>query len=145
MGLFFSSGPAMVQQTRVTYRRRHCYNTKSNKIQVVKTPGGKLTVHYRTKSAKGPRCGDCGIVLPGIAHLRPKEYSRIPRRQKSVSRAYGGRRCGGCVRQRILRAFLVEENREAKTNALAAAAAERREKAKQAKNAPKVTGKKARK
>merc|ERR1712110_809991 len=122
-------GPAMVQQTRVTWGRRHCYNTKSNKIKVVKTPGGKLTVHYRTKSAKGPRCGDCGIVLPGIAHLRPKEYSRIPKSEKSVSRAYGGSRCGGCVRQRILRAFLVEEQREAKTNALAAAAAERREKA----------------
>merc|ERR1719355_395975 len=129
----------MVQQTRVTYRRRHCYNTKSNKIKVVKTPGGKLTVHYRTKSAKGPRCG---VVLPGIAPLRPKEYSRIPKCQKSVSRAYGGSRCGGCVRQRILRAFLVEEQREAKTNALAAAAAERREKAKQAKTAPKASGKK---
>merc|ERR1712125_138222 len=119
------------------------YNTKSNKIKVVKTPGGKLTVHYRTKSAKGPRCGDCGIVLPGIAPLRPKEYSRIPKCQKSVSRAYGGSRCGGCVRQRILRAFLVEEQREAKTNALAAAAAERREKATQAKPtaAPKGKGK----
>merc|ERR1712063_214328 len=144
MGLFFAC-PTMVQQLRVTYRRRHCYNTKSNKIKLVKTPGGKLTVHYRTKSAKGPRCGDCGIVLPGIAHLRPKEYSRIPKSQKSVSRAYGGSRCGTCVRQRILRALLVEEQREAKTNALAAAAAERREKAKQAKVAPKATGKKARK
>merc|ERR1712058_85664 len=106
---------------------------------------GKLTVQYRTKSAKGPSCGDCGISLPGIAHLRPKQYTRVPKCQKSVSRAYGGSRCGGCVRQRILRAFLVEEQREAKTNALAAAAAERREKAKQAKNASKVTGKKARK
>ena len=29
----------MVKNTRVTYRRRHCYNTKSNKIRKVKTPG----------------------------------------------------------------------------------------------------------
>merc|ERR1712063_229046 len=132
MGLFFAC-PTMVQQLRVTYRRRHCYNTKSNKIKLVKTPGGKLTVHYRTKSAKGPRCGDCGIVLPGIAHLRPKEYSRIPKSQKSVSRAYGGSRCGTCVRQRILRAFLVEEQREAKTNALVAAREEAKQKEQQAK------------
>ena len=29
----------MVKNTRVTYRRRHCYNTKSNSIRKVKTPG----------------------------------------------------------------------------------------------------------
>merc|ERR1712216_395822 len=87
---------------RVTYRRRCSYNTKSNKTKVVKTPGGKLTVHYRTKNASGPKCGDCGTVLPGIPHLRPKEYSRLSKNQKTVSRAYGGSRCGGCVRERFV-------------------------------------------
>merc|ERR1711879_441278 len=106
------------------------YNTKSNKTKVVKTPGGKLTVHYRTKNASGPKCGDCGTVLPGIPHLRPKEYSRLSKNQKTVSRA-----CGGCVRERILRAFLVEEQREAKNSALAAA----REEAKQQAKATKPT------
>merc|ERR1711941_265327 len=108
------------------------YNTKSNKTKVVKTPGGKLTVHYRTKNASGPKCGDCGTVLPGIPHLRPKEYSRLSKNQKTVSRAYGGSRCGGCVRERILRAFLVEEQREAKTSALQAARAEAKQKQQQA-------------
>merc|ERR1712039_965394 len=121
MGLFFVA-IAMVQ--RVTYRRRHCYNTKA---------------------AKGPSCGDCGISLPGIAHLRPKQYQRIPKNQKTVSRAYGGSRCGGCVRQRILRAFLVEEQREAKTSALQAARAEAKQKQQQAQKGGKTTGKKARK
>merc|ERR1711934_945655 len=131
MGPFFPCSLTMVQ--RVTYRRRHCYNTASNKTKIVKTPGGKLTVQYRTKSAKGPSCGDCGVSLPGIAHLRPKQYTRIPKCQKTVARAYGGSRCGGCVRQRILRAFLVEEQREAKTSALQAA----REEAKQKQQAQK--------
>lgn len=36
---------------------------------------------------------------------------RISRRQKSVTRAYGGSRCAGCVRNRIVRAFLVEEQK----------------------------------
>eukprot|EP00339_Tiarina_fusa_P029255 CAMPEP_0117028440 /NCGR_PEP_ID=MMETSP0472-20121206/20675_1 /TAXON_ID=693140 ORGANISM="Tiarina fusus, Strain LIS" /NCGR_SAMPLE_ID=MMETSP0472 /ASSEMBLY_ACC=CAM_ASM_000603 /LENGTH=138 /DNA_ID=CAMNT_0004735921 /DNA_START=23 /DNA_END=443 /DNA_ORIENTATION=- len=40
----------MVQ--RVTYRRRHCYNTKSNKVKIIKTPGGKLTVQYKLKLLK---------------------------------------------------------------------------------------------
>eukprot|EP00008_Paramoeba_atlantica_P009990 CAMPEP_0201481812 /NCGR_PEP_ID=MMETSP0151_2-20130828/6078_1 /ASSEMBLY_ACC=CAM_ASM_000257 /TAXON_ID=200890 /ORGANISM="Paramoeba atlantica, Strain 621/1 / CCAP 1560/9" /LENGTH=71 /DNA_ID=CAMNT_0047864185 /DNA_START=62 /DNA_END=274 /DNA_ORIENTATION=+ len=71
----------MVQ--RVTYRRRHAYATKSNRTRVVKTPGGKLTVHYRKKNGAGVKCGGCGRVLAGIPHLRPKEYSRISKRQKS--------------------------------------------------------------
>lgn len=71
--------------------------------------------HYQAKSAKGPRCGDCGKNLPGIQHLRPKEYRGISKRQKTVSRAYGGNKCAGCVRDRIVRAFLVEERKIVKT------------------------------
>lgn len=52
---------------RVTYTRRHAYHTLSNKAKVVKTPGGKLVAQYHKKSAKGPRCGDCGISLPGVS------------------------------------------------------------------------------
>eukprot|EP01115_Flamella_aegyptia_P006169 TRINITY_DN25952_c0_g1_i1.p1 TRINITY_DN25952_c0_g1~~TRINITY_DN25952_c0_g1_i1.p1 ORF type:complete len:113 (-),score=10.03 TRINITY_DN25952_c0_g1_i1:110-448(-) len=101
----------MVQ--RLTYRRRHSYNTASNKVKVVKTPGGKLTLHYRTKNAKGPVCGEsfCTIPINGVPHLRPKQYSRISKRRKHVSRAYGGALCGPCVRQRIIRAFLIEEQK----------------------------------
>ena len=46
-----------------------------------------------------------------IPALRPSEYKRISKRQKNVSRAYGGSRCGTCVRQRIVRAFLIEEQK----------------------------------
>ncbi|KAJ3409714.1 60S ribosomal protein L34, partial [Chytriomyces hyalinus] len=31
--------------------------------------------------------------------------------QKSVNRAYGGSRCAGCVRNRIVRSFLIEEQK----------------------------------
>merc|ERR1712107_697060 len=99
----------MVQ--RVTYKRRHAYNTRSNKIKIIRTPGHKMVVQYRHKSSRGPRCGDCGVSLPGIPHLRPIQYSRLSKRQKTVKRAYGGSRCGNCVRTRILRAFLAEEQR----------------------------------
>merc|ERR1712188_243321 len=84
MGL---SSSAMGQ--RVTYRRRCSYATKGN----------------------SPKCGDCGTKLIGIPGLRPKEYHSISRRQKTITRAYGGSRCGSCVRQRIIRAFLVEEQK----------------------------------
>merc|ERR1712224_351661 len=82
---------------------------------VVKTPGGKLAMQYIQKKGKGPKCGDCGTKLIGIPGLRPKEYHSISRRQKTITRAYGGSRCGSCVRQRIIRAFLVEEQKIVKS------------------------------
>jgi large subunit ribosomal protein L34e len=54
----------MVQRT--TYRRRLSYNTKSNKTRVIKTPGGKLAVLHIKKQGTAPKCGDCGIALPGV-------------------------------------------------------------------------------
>jgi len=99
----------MVQ--RVTLRTRKSYNTKSNRVKKVKTPGGKLVVQYRTKTATGPSCSSCGSYLQGIPRLRPYAYSRISKRQKTVTRAYGGNACNKCSRERIIRAFLVEEQK----------------------------------
>ena len=99
----------MVQ--RLTYRKKVGYNTKSNKIKKVKTPGGKLVAQYVTKRARSPQCGDCHLPLNGIKALRPKEYKNISKRDRTVSRAYGGSRCASCVRARIVRAFLIEEQK----------------------------------
>ncbi|CAM9277601.1 unnamed protein product, partial [Heterosigma akashiwo] len=101
----------MVKDIRVQYTRRHCYATKSNKVKITKTPGGRLVAHYHKKKAAGPKCSDCGTVLAGIKHLRPKQYKNLKKREKTVSRAYGGSACAGCVRQRIVRAFLIEEQK----------------------------------
>merc|ERR1712072_495466 len=94
----------MVQ--RLTYRRRHSYATKSNKVKKVRTPGGLLTLHNVKKKGSAVKCGDCGKALQGIPQLRPVLYKRLPKNKKTVARAYGGSRCAGCVRQRIVRAFL---------------------------------------
>ena len=101
----------MVQ--RVTYRRRLSYNTSSNKIRKVKTPGSRVVVQYVQKRAHGPRAPhdscDCGKRINGIAQLRPFAYKKLSKRQKTVSRPYGGVLCAGCVKSRIIRAFLLEE------------------------------------
>ncbi|KXS11742.1 ribosomal protein L34e [Gonapodya prolifera JEL478] len=110
---------------RVTYRRRLSYNTKSNGKKIIKTPGGKLTIQYTKKRATGPSCGDCGKSLPGIPALRPIEYSRLSKSQKTVNRAYGGSRCATCVRERIVRAFLIEEQKIVKKVLKAQQAAEK--------------------
>jgi len=33
----------------------------------------------------------------------------LKRREKRISRPYGGSICGECVRERVIRAFLIEE------------------------------------
>ncbi|KAJ8607389.1 hypothetical protein MRB53_040335 [Persea americana] len=46
-----------------------------------------------------------------IPALRPREYATISRPKKTVQRAYGGSRCGNCVKDRVTRAFLIEEQK----------------------------------
>merc|ERR1712194_726326 len=99
---------------RLTYRRHTRYNTKSNKQRQLRTPGGKLVFQTLKKKAKGPACGDCGKALIGLPRLRPVEYRRLKKRERRVNRAYGGSRCAGCVRTRVIRAFLVEEQKRVK-------------------------------
>lgn len=70
-------------------------------------------MQYVHKKGHGPRAPhdscDCGKRINGIAQLRPYHYKGLAKKDKSVSRAYGGVLCGGCVKSRIIRAFLLEE------------------------------------
>merc|ERR1711862_1065628 len=101
---------ADVIMQRLTFRRRLSYNTKSNRRKIVKTPGGKLVYHYTKKLGTIPKCGDCKIKLHGIRPTRPMRTT-MTKRLKTVSRTYGGSRCHKCVRDRIVRAFLIEEQK----------------------------------
>ena len=101
----------MGKDRRTTLPRRHSYATKSNRTKAVKTPGGRLVLHIVKKRSKGPRCGETGVQLHGIKQLKSKQYKNVHKRERTVSRAYGGTLCGSVVRQRILRAFLIEEQK----------------------------------
>uniref|UniRef100_A0A7S3J7T1 60S ribosomal protein L34 n=1 Tax=Euplotes harpa TaxID=151035 RepID=A0A7S3J7T1_9SPIT len=97
---------------RIRYLRKQSWNTASNKFRKVKTPGRRITIQYTKKKGKGPQdkgCGGCPGALAGIPHLRPSEFRRLPHRQRTVSRPYGGTKCHKCVKERIVRAFLIEE------------------------------------
>ncbi|EEC49838.1 predicted protein [Phaeodactylum tricornutum CCAP 1055/1] len=93
---------------------RHAYNTTSNKYRAVRTPGGVLKGQRIGKTSKGVKCCDCKNTLAGIKHLPSGSIRRTKKRERTVSRAYGGAACHGCVRQRILRAFLLEEQKAVK-------------------------------
>lgn len=87
------------------------YKTRSNRRMKVRTPSGKL-VHRRIKKhAKKHRCHECGLVLSSIARLRPAEFSRQKVSARRVHRAYGATMCGRCVKDKIIGAFLADEER----------------------------------
>mmetsp|Transcript_6960 Transcript_6960/g.25379 ORF Transcript_6960/g.25379 Transcript_6960/m.25379 type:complete len:116 (+) Transcript_6960:1030-1377(+) len=99
---------------RITYKRRHAYATRSNKIRKLRLPGGGLGIQYVKKTTKGPQTpsGDAGRIN-GVPRVATQKYSRkhMSKNKKSVSRAYGGVLSAGAVRERIVRAFLVEEQK----------------------------------
>eukprot|EP00811_Abedinium_folium_P017350 NODE_26279_length_556_cov_11.440559.p3 GENE.NODE_26279_length_556_cov_11.440559~~NODE_26279_length_556_cov_11.440559.p3 ORF type:complete len:127 (-),score=37.85 NODE_26279_length_556_cov_11.440559:64-444(-) len=100
----------MVQ--RLSYRRHCHYNTKSNQVKQVKTPGGRNVFHIVKKRSKGSVCGICHRVLTSIGHFGTHCKARnASRNKRTVSRPYGGTLCGKCVRFKIIRAFLIEEQK----------------------------------
>ncbi len=101
---------------RVTLSRRHAYRTNTNRVKTILTPGGRHTAQFLTKPRRGVTCGDagCNVFLPGIKHMDRAGFKGAHSKDKSVSRAYGGSRCGKCVRNRIVRAFLIEEQKQVK-------------------------------
>lgn len=101
----------MAGDHRITRTRRHAYRNTSNKVKTIITPGGRYAAQYIKKVRTGVLCGDCKIVLPGIKHMDSTGFRSAKKREKTVSRAYGGSQCATCVRQRIVRAFLIEEQK----------------------------------
>ena len=67
-----------------------------------------MTIIYTAKKSSGVK-GEDGKRLAGIPRVRPAEFRRLNKRQRTVNRAYGGSKSHTEVRNRIVRAFLVEE------------------------------------
>merc|ERR1712023_157994 len=89
-------------ERRITYRRNSAYRTKSNNFRAVKTPGGRVVLHYLRKSTKG-------TGMQGIKVARPAQFRKLTSSKRTVTRAYGGILTGTEVADRIRRAFLIEE------------------------------------
>jgi len=60
---------------------------------------------------KSPTKHQTNPVPLQVPALRPREYATISRPKKTVQRAYGGSRCANCVKDRVVRAFLIEEQK----------------------------------
>ena len=91
---------------RVTYRKKNTYNTKGNKIKVLRTPGGKLTIKYRKKRVSGLTCADTGENLNGIPHMRSYKAKSLSKNQRTVARPYGGVLCSSALRDRYIYIYI---------------------------------------
>jgi len=98
---------------RIAYRRRTHYATRSNRFKMVRTPGNRLVAQKREKRSQGPHCPwSLGHTrLAGTKALGHNDRRLASRYRKSVSRPYGGVLTHEQVRDRIVRAFLIEEQR----------------------------------
>ncbi|KAF8281750.1 putative 60S ribosomal protein L34 [Trypanosoma cruzi] len=114
---------------RVQYRRRMHYATRGNRMKLVRTPGNRLVMQKRVKRSQGPHTP--WVLghkrLAGTKALRHTEARLASRHEKSTSRPYGGVLSHEQVRDRIVRAFLIEEQRIVK-RALKAHAKSQKEK-----------------
>ena len=43
--------------------------------------------------------------------MRSFQYKNVAKRERTVARKYGGSRCANCVKERVVRAFLIEEQK----------------------------------
>lgn len=75
---------------RLTYRRKHTYRTRSNAVKRFHTPGGKLQFQYTQKKVSPRICGETKLPLNGIPSLAKRKWLKLSRKQRSVSRPYGG-------------------------------------------------------
>lgn len=87
------------------------YKTRSNRRTKVRTASGKLVNRKVKKYSKKHRCHECNAELGSIARMRPAEFSRQKVSARRVNRPYGATICGKCVREKVIGAFLANEER----------------------------------
>ncbi|TNJ26744.1 Ribosomal protein L34 [Giardia muris] len=84
------------------------YRTRSHRYRVVRTPKGKLTARRIWKIPHAPKCAETGKTIQGIPRVHPR---RLTKSQRTVARPFGGKLCANALREKILEAFLSEENK----------------------------------
>jgi large subunit ribosomal protein L34e len=69
--------------------------------RMVKTPGGKIKIHYAKKAAGPARCSACGRPLQGVPTGTMRETARLKRTQRRPDRPYGGNLCSSCTKAKM--------------------------------------------
>ena len=67
----------------------------------IRTPGGRLSVHYERKKPGPARCARCGKILQGVVSGRPKQVRKTALTRKRPNRYFGGVLCSSCLAELI--------------------------------------------
>ncbi len=78
---------------------RPAHRSRTVKKVYVRTPGGKVVVHYRRKKVNPPRCAKCGKPLNGFPKMKLKEARKGHR---PPGRPYAGYLCHKCLSRGIV-------------------------------------------
>merc|ERR1712038_1016362 len=118
MGFFF---PLKIFSNKVENLTKRWFNVLPTEGGCPTTPSqtagrrsahpGKLVFQYLKKRPALPKCPMTGVKLKGVKPSRPAERKRLSLRHKKVFRAYGGVLSHKAVREKIVRAFLIEEQK----------------------------------
>ncbi|MCS7131446.1 MAG: 50S ribosomal protein L34e [Hadesarchaea archaeon] len=77
------------------------HRSRTYKKRFVRTPGGRVVIHYKEKKAGPAKCAMCGRQLGGVPRLRSSELRSLPKSARAPNRPYGGHLCPTCTRQVI--------------------------------------------
>ena len=69
------------------------HRTRSLRRKQVRTPGGRLVIHYKKRRPKIAHCATCKKPLKGIPRERPYIMHKLPKTKKRPERPYGGILC----------------------------------------------------
>ncbi len=76
---------------------RPSQRTRSRRKVKVRTPGGRVVIHYEPRRPGPARCAICGRPLHGVPRLRPVELRKLAKTEKRPERPYGGYICPRCL------------------------------------------------
>ena len=76
---------------------RRYLRTRSRKRVKVRTPGGRMVLHYKKEKAGKTPCGRCGKPLNGVPNLNPSEMKGVSPSDRVPSRPYAGVLCNRCL------------------------------------------------
>ncbi len=77
---------------------RGMYRSHRLRKVFVRTPGSRVTVHYRQRKPSRAVCAQCQKPLAGVPRELPSIMANLPKTAKRPERPYGGTLCSPCSR-----------------------------------------------
>ncbi|MEM0378783.1 MAG: 50S ribosomal protein L34e [Thermosphaera sp.] len=63
----------------------------------IRTPSGRVVVHYEKRRPGVAKCSVCGKPLNGVPSLRPPGMAKLAKTEKRPERMFGGTVCPECL------------------------------------------------